>query len=291
MRVIEPLGAMRAACAEARAAAGSLGFVPTMGYLHAGHVHLVRVARERAAAVAMSSFVNPLQFGPGEDYARYPRDPERDRALAESARVDLLWTPSRETIYPEPPRVTVDPGPMAERYEGAARPGHFAGVLTVVLKLLEVVRPDVAVFGRKDVQQAALVRRMVADLDLPVEVVVAPTMREPDGLAVSSRNVYLDAAARRRATLLARALAVGVACYRGGERDGAAIAAAARAVLDAEPAIVPDYCACIEPSTFTAAARATDACVLAVAARVGGTRLIDNVVLGEGLERDVRAPA
>jgi pantoate--beta-alanine ligase len=291
MRVIEDLAAMRTACAEARPAGGRLGFVPTMGFLHAGHLHLVRLARSRADAVALSIFVNPLQFGPGEDYARYPRDPDRDRALAASAGLDLLWMPSRESIYPEPPRVTVEPGPMAVGYEGAARPGHFAGVLTVVLKLFAVVRPDVAVFGRKDAQQAALVRRMVADFDLPVEIVVAATMREADGLALSSRNVYLDAAARRRAALLARALAAGVACYRGGERDGAPIEAAAHAVLKAEPAIAVDYLACVDPSTFTAAARATDPCLLVLAARVGGTRLIDNVVLGEGLEADVRAPA
>ena len=183
MRVIESRPEMRTASAALRAERGTLGFVPTMGFLHQGHLHLVRAARARAGAVAMSSFVNPLQFGPGEDFTRYPRDPARDRGLAESSGVDLLWTPSQEEMYPEAPRVTVDPGPMAAAYEGAVRPGHFAGVLTVVLKLFEVVRPDVAVFGRKDVQQAALVRRMAADLDLPVEIVVASTVREADGLA------------------------------------------------------------------------------------------------------------
>jgi pantoate--beta-alanine ligase len=291
MRVIESRSAMRTASAGLRAERGSLGFVPTMGFLHEGHLHLVRAARARAGAVAMSIFVNPLQFGPGEDFTRYPRDPARDRGLTEAAGVDLLWTPSQAEMYPEAPRVTVDPGPMAEAYEGAVRPGHFAGVLTVVLKLLAVVRPDVAMFGRKDVQQAALVRRMAADFDLPVEIVVAPTVREADGLALSSRNVYLDAEARRRAGLLSRALAAGVERFRRGERDGAALARAARTVLEAEPAIAVDYVACIEPSSFTAATRADDRSVLAVAARVGGTRLIDNVVLGEGLEGDVRAGA
>lgn len=289
MREIERLGEMRAACAAERAAGARLALVPTMGFLHEGHLGLARLARQHAARVAMSIFVNPLQFSPGEDFARYPRNPARDGALAASAGVDLLWRPSREAMYPEPPRVTVAPGPMGEVYEGAVRPGHFAGMLTVVLKLFEVVRPDVAVFGRKDVQQAALVRRMVADLNLDVAIVVAPTRREPDGLAMSSRNVYLDAAARGRAALLSRALAAGVERFRRGERGGAAIAAAARAVLDAEPAIAVDYVACIEPSAFIAAAEATAACVLALAARVGGTRLIDNVVLGEGLETDVRA--
>ena len=291
MRVIEPLETTRTACARLRAERGSLGFVPTMGFLHQGHLRLVRAARQRAAAVTMSIFVNPLQFGAHEDLERYPRDPERDRALAEGAGVDLLWMPGVGTVYPERPRVTVDPGPMGEGYEGAVRPGHFAGVLTVVLKLFEVVRPDVAVFGRKDVQQAALVRRMAADFDLPVAIVVAPTVREPDGLALSSRNVYLDRDARGRAVRLSLALAAGVARFRAGERDGAAVAAAARAVLDAEPGIATDYLDCIDPASFTAAERATDACVLAVAARVGGTRLIDNVVLGEGLEGDVRVGA
>ncbi len=288
MRVIEPLQAMREASARLRAERGGLGFVPTMGALHEGHLSLVRLARERSGAVAMSVFVNPLQFGPAEDFARYPRDAARDRALAEAAGVDLLWMPPQEELYPERPLVTVDPGPMAARYEGAVRPGHFAGVLTVVLKLLEVVRPEVAVFGRKDVQQAALVRRMAADFDLPVGILVAPTVREADGLALSSRNVYLDGAARRRAAVLPRALAAGVASFRAGEREGAALEAAARAVLAAEPALAVDYVACIEPGAFTPAARADGACVLAVAARVGTTRLIDNVVLGEGLEADVR---
>ena len=291
MRVIESLTAMRTASAALRAERGSLGFVPTMGFLHQGHLHLARTARARAGAVALSIFVNPLQFGPGEDFTRYPRDPARDRGLAEATGVDLLWTPPPAEMYPDAPRVTVNPGPMAAAFEGAVRPGHFAGVLTVVLKLFAVVRPDVAVFGRKDVQQAALVRRMAADFDLPVEIVVAPTVREADGLALSSRNVYLDADARRRAALLPRALAAGVERYRRGERDGAALVAAVREVLDAEPAIAADYIACIEPTSFTGAARAEATSVLALAVRIGGTRLIDNVVLGEGLEGDVRVGA
>ena len=288
MRVVESLPGMREAGAGLRAAGGRLGFVPTMGFLHAGHLQLAAVARARAAAVAMSIFVNPLQFGPGEDFARYPRDAARDRALAESAGVDVLWMPTREAMFPEEPRVTVDPGPMARGFEGTVRPGHFTGVLTVVLKLFAVVQPDVAVFGRKDVQQAALVRRMVADLNLPVEIVVAPTVREHDGLALSSRNLYLDAVARRRAVALARSLQAAVDLFRSGERDGAALAAAARAVLDAEPGLATDYAACIDPATFAPVARASDACVVAVAARLGATRLIDNVVLGEGLEGDGR---
>jgi len=279
---------MRAAGLEARRAGRRLGFVPTMGALHEGHLSLVRVARSRADVVALSIFVNPLQFGPGEDFERYPRDLERDRALAGSAGVDLLWVPVREAMYPEPPLVTVSPGPLADGFEGAVRPGHFAGVLTVVLKLLNVVQPDVAVFGRKDVQQAALIRRMAADLDVPVQIVVAPTVREVDGLALSSRNAYLDPEGRRRAAALARALAAGVAAFRGGQRSGAAVADAALAVLRTDPAIQVDYVACVDPRTFAAAERADASTVLALAARIGGTRLIDNVVLGDGLEGDER---
>ena len=289
MRELAGIEEMRAACAGVRAGGERLAFVPTMGFLHEGHLRLARVARAHAPRVAMSIFVNPLQFAPGEDYERYPRDAARDRALAASVGVDLLWMPTRDAMYPEPPAVTVAPGPMGGVFEGAVRPGHFAGVLTVVLKLFAVARPDVAVFGRKDVQQAALVRRMVADLGLGVEIVVAPTVREADGLALSSRNVFLDAAARGRAALLSRALAAGVERFRRGERSAAAVAAAARAVLDGEPAIATDYVACLDPDAFRDAAVATGACVLALAAHVGGTRLIDNVVLGEGLEADVRA--
>jgi pantoate--beta-alanine ligase len=196
--------------------------------------------------------------------------------------------PAGDAMYPEPPSVTVAPGPMAEAYEGAVRPGHFAGVLTVVLKLLNVVQPDVAVFGRKDVQQAALVRRMVLDLDVRTEIVVAPTVREADGLALSSRNAYLGADERRRALALSRALAAGVALYRGGERRARAVVAAARAVLEAEPGVAVDYVDCVEPGAFVAAERADDASVLLLAARVGATRLLDNVALGEGLEGDAR---
>ena len=289
MRLLREIDAMRAAGLEARLEGRRLGFVPTMGALHAGHLSLVRAASSRSDVVAMSIFVNPLQFGPGEDLERYPRDLERDRALAASAGVDLLWVPSREAMYPQPPLVTVSPGPMADDFEGAVRPGHFAGVLTVVLKLLHVVQPDVAVFGRKDVQQAALVRRMAADLDLPVEVVVAATVREADGLALSSRNAYLDAEGRRRAAALSRALAAGVATYRRGERSGVAIAATARAVLREDPALEVDYVACVDPHTFAAAERAEASTVLVLAARIGGIRLLDNVVLGDGLEGDGRA--
>jgi pantoate--beta-alanine ligase len=285
---ITALSAMRAHVEEARQAGRRIGLVPTMGALHAGHLSLVRAARARSDVVVLTVFVNPLQFGAGEDFARYPRDLERDTALAAAGGVDVLWAPSRDAMYPEPPRVTVVPGPAGERLEGAVRPGHFAGVLTVVLKLFAVVQPAVAVFGRKDFQQAALVRRMVSDFNLPLEVVVAPTVREPDGLALSSRNVYLDAAARAAAGALPRALAQGVTAFRGGERDAAALAAGARQVLEAERGLAVDYAACVGPDDLESLVAADERSVLVVAARAGGTRLIDNVVLGAGLEEDIR---
>ena len=287
MLSVSALTAMRAHAQEARRAGRRIGFVPTMGALHAGHLALVTAARARSDIVVLSVFVNPLQFGPGEDFARYPRDLQRDTTLAAAGGVDVLWAPSRDAIYPEAPQVTVVPGPAGDRLEGAIRPGHFGGVLTVVLKLFGVVQPDVAVFGRKDFQQAALVRRMVRELNLPIDLVVSPTIREADGLALSSRNVYLDPAARAAAAALPRALACGVEAFRGGERDAGALVGGARRVLEAERGLTVDYAACVaddlEPQVS-----ADERSVLVVAARAAGTRLIDNVVLGEGLEEDIR---
>jgi len=288
MLSISDPAAMREHARDVRRAGRRLGFVPTMGALHAGHLALVADARTRADAVVLSVFVNPLQFGPGEDFARYPRDLPRDSGLAERAGVDVLWAPAPDAMYPEPPRVTVQPGPAGERLEGAVRPGHFAGVLTVVAKLLHAVEPDVAIFGRKDFQQAALIRRMVRDLGFPVEIVVAPTVREPDGLAMSSRNAYLDAGARAAAAALSRALATAVEAFRAGERGGTALSGRARRVLEAEPGVAIDYVACVAPDSVEPVEAVDGTSVLALAARVGGTRLIDNVVLGAGLEEDVR---
>jgi pantoate--beta-alanine ligase len=288
METLVALEAMRAHARDAHRTGRRVGFVPTMGALHAGHLSLVGQARARAELVVLSVFVNPLQFGPAEDFARYPRDLDHDRALAAGAGVDVLWAPAPEEMYPEPPRVVVAAGPAGDRLEGAVRPGHFTGVLTVVAKLFAVVQPDVAVFGRKDFQQAALIRRMVRDLNLPVDLVVAPTVREADGLALSSRNAYLDAAARRSALALGRALARGTALFRGGERRAAAISAGARAVLDAEPGVATEYAACVDPVELETLDETDEHTVLAVAARVGATRLIDNVVLGQGPEGDTR---
>ena len=271
---------VRAAVAAARADGQRIGFVPTMGALHEGHLHLVDDARRRAGFVVLSVFVNPLQFGPAEDLARYPRDAEGDAARAASRGVDLLFAPPPEEMYPRPPRVAVTPTALHERWEGAARPGHFAGVLTVVAKLLNIVQPDVAIFGQKDLQQATLVRAMVRDLDVPVEICVVPTVRESDGLAMSSRNRYLAGDDRRRALALSQALGVIDAAFAAGERDTARLRAAGMATLTADPGLAVDYLALVDPDTLEPVRSASSGTAVVVAARVGGTRLIDNLILG-----------
>jgi pantoate--beta-alanine ligase len=272
---------------RARAGGVRIGFVPTMGFLHEGHLRLVDRARELADRVVMSIFVNPLQFGPREDFAAYPRDPDRDRKLAAERGVDCLFFPSADAMYPTEPLVRVHPGPMADTLEGAARPGHFAGVLTVVAKLLHIVEPDVAVFGRKDFQQAMLVQRMVGDLDFACEVEIAPTVRELDGLALSSRNVYLKGDDRRVALALSRALRAVEQAWRGGEADPRALERRAMEVLQV-PGMTPEYFKLVD-AQMRPVTRVDAKTIALVAARVGaaGTRLIDNVVLGEGIANDV----
>jgi pantoate--beta-alanine ligase len=260
-----------------------IGLVPTMGYLHEGHLALVDEARRRADVVLMSIFVNPLQFGPTEDLARYPRDLARDRRVAESRGVDVIFVPSEAVMYPPGSEIRVVPGRSAERWEGAARPGHFAGVLTVVAKLFHLVEPDVACFGRKDVQQAVLVRQMVRDLDWPLELAVVPTVREADGLALSSRNAYLDPEQRRQATALSGALKEAHAAWRGGERSAKAIEARMRRFLETVPEVQVEYIAVVDPEALAPVAEVQVTSVAALAARVGRTRLIDNIVLGEGV--------
>ena len=259
---------------------GRVVFVPTMGSLHLGHLALVDEARRHGDVVAMSIFVNPLQFGPNEDLARYPRDPEGDAAKARGRGVDLLFTPDANEVYPREPRVRVVPGALAERWEGAVRPGHFAGVLTVLAKLFHLVHPDVAVFGQKDVQQATLVRAMVRDLDFPLDVVVAPTVREDDGLALSSRNVYLGADDRRRARVIPRALSALQTRFADGERDAERLLQVAREELAAEPVVVPDYLAVTDGDTLEPSGHAEHGSIVMIAARVGRTRLLDNAILG-----------
>jgi len=280
MQVVTTRAAVREAVAAARGKGERIGLVPTMGYLHEGHLTLIDRAREVADRVAVSIFVNPLQFGPTEDLDRYPRDLERDLRLAEERGADLVFTPTAAEMYPGgEPLVSVVPDPrLADRLCGLARPGHFRGVLTVVAKLFGIFSPDVAVFGQKDFQQAVLIRRMAADLDLPVEVDVAPVVREPDGLAMSSRNVYLSPGERERARSLSRALNESRALFAAGERDGSRLRTAMRNAL-AVPGVVVEYAEVSDPRTLAPVDKAFPGAVCAVAARVGSTRLIDNVIL------------
>ncbi|HET7470483.1 MAG TPA: pantoate--beta-alanine ligase [Gemmatimonadales bacterium] len=280
---LEGIPELRRWVRDARSAARRVALVPTMGYLHEGHLRLVDEARRRAEAVVMSVYVNPLQFGPNEDLARYPRDLARDRTLARARGVDALFAPADAVMYPPGSEIRVIPGPTADRWEGAARPGHFAGVLTVVAKLFHLVEPDVALFGRKDIQQAVLVRQMVRDLDWPLEVVVVPTVREADGLALSSRNAYLSPAERRQAVTLSAALGAAHQAFVAGERRAAALDALVRGRIGAEPALRLEYLAVVEPRTLTPVETVDAGTVLALAARLGRTRLIDNIILGEGL--------
>ncbi|HEU0077697.1 MAG TPA: pantoate--beta-alanine ligase [Longimicrobiaceae bacterium] len=280
MRVVRTKAEVRAAVAAAREAGHRVALVPTMGYLHEGHLSLVDRARERAGCVALSVFVNPLQFGPAEDLDRYPRDLERDLRLAEGRGVDLVFAPSAAEMYPGgEPRVSVVADPSVEdRLCGAARPGHFRGVLTVVAKLFGVFAPDVAVFGQKDLQQALLIRRMVADLDMPLEIDVAPIVRESDGLAMSSRNVYLSPEERARALALRRAVEAARSLFASGETRGSALRDAAWSAL-AVPGVEVEYAEVVDPSTLAPVENAVSGAVCAVAARVGSTRLIDNGIL------------
>jgi pantoate--beta-alanine ligase len=279
LRVARAREEVRAWVSEARAAGETVALVPTMGYLHEGHMVLVDRARAAADRVAMSIFVNPLQFGPREDLARYPRDLPRDLALAAERGTDLVFAPDAGEMYPRgEPQVTVAPGPLAERLCGAARPGHFAGVLTVVAKLFGLFTPDVAVFGQKDFQQVALIRRMVADLDMRVALAVAPIVREPDGLAMSSRNVYLSAEDRERALALSRGLERTRALFSAGETDAEALRTVLRSAVTV-PGIDPEYAEVAHPDTLEPVRRAGPGTVCLVAARVAVTRLIDNAVL------------
>jgi pantoate--beta-alanine ligase len=280
MNVVATIAEAREALREARHAGKRIGFVPTMGYLHRGHLALVAEAKRRTGVAVVSIFVNPLQFGPNEDFARYPRDAERDLTLAGGAGADLVFMPTTEEMYAAEASAMVVPRRAAERWEGAVRPGHFAGVLTVVAKLFNIVQPDVAVFGQKDVQQATLVQGMIRSLDFPIELVVLPTVREEDGLAMSSRNAYLVGDDRVRALALAGALRAVDAAWRRGASDPRELEAIGLAVLDGTDGVTPDYFALVAPETLEPAAKATDGTIVIVAARVGPTRLIDNMRLG-----------
>ncbi|MFL5512802.1 MAG: pantoate--beta-alanine ligase [Gemmatimonadales bacterium] len=283
MTELTTIAEMRVWSRAEREAGRRIGLVPTMGYLHEGHLALVDEARRRTDAVVLSIFVNPLQFGPREDLARYPRDLPRDRSLALSRGVDALFVPSVEMMYPSGSEVRVTPGETAERWEGAARPGHFTGVLTVVAKLFHVVQPDLACFGQKDIQQLTLIRRMVRDLDWPIELVGVQTVREPDGLALSSRNAYLNADERRQALALSRSLLAAHRSFCEGEREAPRLEQHMRRVLEAEPAVRVEYIAIVEPEGLSPISTADGRTIVAIAARIGSTRLIDNINLAQGL--------
>jgi pantoate--beta-alanine ligase len=280
VREVASSAELRAATDAARQRGAGVGFVPTMGALHAGHRSLLAAARGENDLVVASVFVNPLQFGPAEDLASYPRDREADLAVLDAEGADLVFLPAEEEVWPTPPEVRLQVGGLADRLEGLARPGHLDGVATVVAKLLHLVGPSRAYFGQKDAQQLAVVRRMVDDLAFPNQIVACPTVREEDGLAVSSRNAYLSPGERRRATALYRALRAGLDAFRAGRRDPAEVEAAARDLLADAPGVEPDYLALVDPAGFEPVKQAEAGQVLATAARVGRTRLIDNVILG-----------
>ena len=276
MDVISELTTMQARCLAEHRAGCRIAFVPTMGFLHDGHASLLREGRRRGDVLALSIFVNPTQFGPNEDLARYPRDLERDLEIARSAGVDLVWTPTPEQVYPPGYATYVDVEGLTDVLCGASRPGHFRGVTTVVCKLFNVVQPTVALFGEKDFQQLAVIRRMTADLNLPVEIVGLPIVREADGLAMSSRNVYLSGDERRQALALSQGLALARQLVAGGERDGAAIVAAVSALIEAGPDARIDYVRICHRETLRVQACVDADSVLLLAAFVGKTRLIDN---------------
>jgi pantoate--beta-alanine ligase len=271
---------LRRVLADARGRGARIGFVPTMGYLHEGHLTLCDVARQHTDCVVLSVFVNPLQFGNGEDLDRYPRAVERDAERAAGRGVDVFFAPDTAEMYPAGrPAVRIGAPLLADRLCGAYRPGHFEGVLTVVALLFNIVGPDVAVFGQKDLQQAVLIRRMVQDLAFPIDVRIAPIVREADGLAMSSRNVYLDAAQRTAARALGRALRAAQDAFSGGATDVAALRAAARSILDREAGVSVQYVELVDVATLDTPAHARPGDAIAVAAHVGSTRLIDNRLL------------
>jgi pantoate--beta-alanine ligase len=257
-----------------------VGLVPTMGFLHAGHLSLARQAREDCRSVVVSIFVNPTQFGPNEDLSKYPRKLERDLRMLESVGVNLVWTPTPEIMYPPGYQTWVDVQDVTRPLEGAQRPGHFRGVATVVTKLFNAVQPNKAYFGQKDAQQAAVIRRMTADLNFPIDIVVCPIVREPDGLAMSSRNVYLEPAQRQAATVLFRALNAARAAYQQGERDAGALRAIMEKTIAAEPLAQMQYVSCADFDTLEELEKITGKTLLSMAVYFGRTRLIDNLVLG-----------
>jgi pantoate--beta-alanine ligase len=279
MKICKTIKEMRSAAREARRAGKRLGFVATMGALHEGHLSLVRAAKSVCDVVAVSIFVNPLQFGPTEDLAKYPRTFERDSGLLESEAVDFLFAPTPAEMYPAGAATYVTVEGLSDKLCGRSRPGHFPGVTTVVAKLFLIVEPDLAFFGQKDAAQSTIIRRMVQDLNLPVEIVVCPIVREPDGLAMSSRNAYLTPQERKSARVLHRSLMEINNRFDRGERSAANLIAAGRQLLSQESGVRLDYLEIVDPSTLDPVTQLDKPTLVAVAAFVGNTRLIDNIVL------------
>ncbi len=281
METIHTLEWMKQVARQARAEGHPLGFVPTMGALHEGHLSLVRAAQQHCSPVVVSIFVNPTQFGPTEDLEKYPRQMDADRAALEELGVDYLFAPTAKEMYPSSFGTYVSVEGLSARLEGKSRPGHFRGVTTVVLKLFEIVQPHSAFFGRKDAQQARIIRQMAADLNLDAEIVVCPIVRESDGLAMSSRNAYLKPDERRAATALSRALDAARKEIAAGERDAMRLTGVLRGVLNAEPLATVDYAEIVDADTFEPVTRLRRSCLAVLAAFVGKTRLIDNMLIDE----------
>ncbi len=283
MRIVRTISELRAVVKSLRDGGHRIGFVPTMGYLHEGHASLIRQSSARCGATVVSVFVNPIQFGPQEDLAKYPRDLERDQNLCLKLGVDVLFLPEPSELYPTGFNTFVEPGPMGDVLCGSQRPGHFRGVATVVAKFFNMVQPDLAFFGQKDLQQAVIVRRMARDLNMPVDILVAPTLREADGLALSSRNSYLSAEERVRALGISRGLFAAEAAFQAGERKTAKLVSLAKAELSAADEI--HYCSLVDAQSLDPLGpEVTRDCALCVAVRIGGTRLIDNMLLSPSPE-------
>jgi pantoate--beta-alanine ligase len=279
MEIIRTISWMKQVSREARAQSRVIGLVPTMGALHQGHFSLVRAAKSECSPVVVSIFVNPKQFGPSEDFQKYPRSFEADRASLENLGVDYLFAPTPEEMYPPVFRTVVAVGGLSDKLEGRSRPGHFHGVTTVVLKLFEIAQPSFAYFGRKDAQQARIIRQMALDLNLDAQVVVRPILREPDGLALSSRNVYLQGDDRRAATALHRSLDAMCQEIAAGQRDVMRLLATLRRVLDAEPGVALDYAEIVDAETLEPVVSLRGNCLILLAAKLGKTRLIDNALV------------
>ena len=282
MQIVETIAEVRRAVGKAKAEVKKVGLAPTMGAFHAGHIELMRTARRECGFVIVSVFVNPAQFAPSDDFGRYPRDLEADAEIAKTESVDLIFAPSATEIYPEGFDTYVEVGKLGRILEGASRPGHFRGVATVVAKLFGIVSPDTAYFGMKDYQQLRVIQKMVSDLDFAVEIVPCPTVREPDGLAMSSRNAYLSKDERAAAVVLYRALEFAEERARAGERNAEALRSEAQRLIESDPLACVDYVAVVDPETLEPVERVGESVVIALAVRIGDTRLIDNTLIEVG---------